>query len=79
VTIKDTAPYGFILLQGYGKINDWNLETPSLIRYGQLTNDEFFVTEDAAKKGVVIKNMSKSESMVMLKHFSENPELKVVF
>ncbi len=29
------------------------IETPSLIRFGQMTKDELFVTADAAAKGVV--------------------------
>lgn len=74
--IKDEAAYGMILLQGRGKMGVWELETPTLIRYGELTNDEFFVTEKAAKQGVTITNISKTEPIVMLKHFSENPELK---
>ena len=56
-------------------MNSWKLETPTLIRYGELTNDEYFVTEKAAKEGVVITNTSDTEPIVMLKHFSENPEL----
>ena len=75
VVIKDMAAYGLILIEGKGKINDWDMETPTLIRYGSLTNDEFFVTEKAAKKGVTIINTSETEPIVMLKHFSENPEL----
>lgn len=75
VVVKDGAPYGFILIEGHGKINEWDLETPTLIRYGELTNDEFFVTAGVAKKGVTIKNESKTENLVMLKHFSENPDL----
>ncbi len=75
VTIKDNAAYGFILVQGKGKIDGWEMETPTLIRYGELTNDEFFVTETAAKKGVSITNTSKTEPIVMLKHFAENPDL----
>ena len=75
VVIKDEAAYGIILLQGRGKMGEWDLETPTLIRYGELTNDEFFVTASAAKEGVVITNTSKTEPIVMLKHFSENPEL----
>ena len=43
--------------------------------YLELTNDEFFITEDAAKKGVTITNTSATEPLVMLKHFSENPDL----
>ena len=50
------------------------LETPSLIRYGELTNDEYFVTQKAATEGVTITNTGL-EPIVMLKHFAENPEL----
>jgi hypothetical protein len=78
VTIRDSAAYGLIMVQGYGSLNDWKIETPILIRYGQLTNDEFFVSESAAKQGVIIKNHSDLEPLVMLKHFGpENPDLKL--
>ena len=73
--IKDEAAYGMILIEGRGKMDGWDIETPTLIRYGELTSDEFFVTEDAAKHGVLITNTSKTEPIVILKHFSENPEL----
>ena len=61
--------------KGYGTCGCWEIETPTLIRYGQLTNDEFFVTEAAAKSGVTIQNRSKTQPLVLLKHFSENPDL----
>lgn len=78
VTIKDNAAYGLIMMQGHGKLNDWALETPALIRYGQLTYDEFFVSEMAAMQGVVIRNDSKTDPIVMLKHFGpDNPDLVV--
>ena len=75
VTVHDNAPYGIICLQGYGKFGQWSLETPTLIRYGQLTNDEFFVTDRAAREGVTITNCSLTEDIVILKHFAENPDL----
>jgi hypothetical protein len=78
VTIKDSACYGFIVMQGHGKMGVWDIETPSLIRYGQLTHDEYFVTEAAAKEGVTITNPSKTDPIVMLKHFGpDNPDLKL--
>lgn len=77
VTIKDSAPYGIICLQGNGKFGGWSLETPALIRYGELTNDEYFVTEKAAKEGITIVNPSTTDPIVILKHFSENPDLKM--
>ncbi|GAB3774129.1 hypothetical protein GCM10028818_16530 [Spirosoma horti] len=76
VTIKDSAAYGLIMMQGHGKLNDWDIETPALIRYGQLTNDEFFVSEKAAMAGVTIVNASTTDPIVMLKHFGPgNPDL----
>jgi hypothetical protein len=69
VTIKDTAAYGIICLQSFGKFGVWNMEPLTLIRYGQLTNDEFFVTEKAAKEGVTITNVSDIDEIVILKHF----------
>ncbi|MHC4229129.1 MAG: hypothetical protein ACYSW0_17010 [Planctomycetota bacterium] len=76
VTIKDNACYGFITMQGHGKFGVWDIETPALIRYGQLTDDEFFVSEAAAKEGIVITNPSKNDPIVLLKHFGpDNPDL----
>jgi hypothetical protein len=67
-----------IMMQGHGKMGVWNVETPSLIRYGQLTNDEFFVSESTAKEGVKIVNESDVDPIVMLKHFGPgNPDLKL--
>jgi hypothetical protein len=78
VTIKDSAAYGMIMMQGRGTMGVWDIETPSLIRYGQLTNDEYFVTEKAAMEGVKITNLSKTDPIVMLKHFGpNNPDLKL--
>jgi hypothetical protein len=76
ITIKDNAAYGLIMMQGHGKLGVWDIETPALIRYGQLTNDEFFVSEKAAMEGVSITNASKADPVVMLKHFGPgNPDL----
>ena len=75
VTVKDSAAYGMILTSGCGYIGKHDVETPSLIRYGQMTSDELFVTADAAKNGVVIVNRSATENLVMLKHFGPgNPD-----
>jgi hypothetical protein len=76
VTITDAAAYGFIMMQGHGTMNQWKIETPAMIRFGQLTHDEFFVSESAATQGVRITNLSDSDPIVMLKHFGPaNPDL----
>ncbi len=69
VTIKDQGAYGLIVLQGHGKLGVWDIETPSLIRFGQLTHDEYFVSAAAAKEGITITNPSQTDPIVMLKHF----------
>lgn len=76
ITIKDSAAYGIIVMQGHGKMGVWDIETPALIRYGQLTNDEFFISEQAAMEGVKITNNSATDPIVMLKHFGPgNPDM----
>ena len=76
VTIKDNGAYGMIMMQGHGTMGVWDIETPTMIRYGQLTHDEYFVSEAAAQAGVKITNPSKSDPIVMLKHFGpNNPDL----
>ena len=64
-----------ICLEGHGTFGKWEIESPALIRYGELTHDEYFVTEQAAKEGVVITNPSLTDPIVILKHFSDNPDL----
>jgi len=75
VTITDAEAYGVIVTQGHGAMGKLTVSTPSMIRFGQMTEDELFVTADAAKKGVTITNHSTSDPLVMLKHFGPaNPD-----
>jgi hypothetical protein len=70
--IKDAAAYGCVVIQGHGKIGPYAAEAPQMLRYGQQSADEFFVSEAAAIKGVVIENHSLYEPLVILKHFGPN-------
>ena len=75
VTITDAAAYGLILTQGHGAFGGLQVSTPAMIRYGQMTEDELFVTAEAAASGVRIENRSESDPLVILKHFGPgNPE-----
>ena len=75
VTIKDAAAYGLILTQGHGTIGNHHVSTPAMIRFGEMTEDELFVTEATAALGVRIHNLSETEPLVLLKHFGPgNPE-----
>jgi hypothetical protein len=72
VTVRDAAAYGCILLQGHGTLGVYEAEASVMLRYGQASNDEYFVSEAAAREGVVISNRSQFQPMVMLKHFGPN-------
>ena len=74
-TIRDAAAYGLIVVQGYGRFGKHEIETPTLVRFGEMTKDELFVSADAARAGVKITNRSDRENLVMLKHFGPgNPD-----
>jgi hypothetical protein len=76
VLVKDKAAYGCIIIQGHGQFGVYDAEASVILRFGQVSNDEYFVSEDVAKKGVVITNNSKFQQMVILKHFGpNNPEM----
>lgn len=74
VTVSDNFAYGCILVQGHGRMGVHRCETATMLRFGQASADEFFVSEQAAKRGVAIKNESDCEPMVILKHFPANDE-----
>jgi hypothetical protein len=75
VTIKDNGAYGLIAVQGSGWIGKQRLQTPAMIRFGELTEDEVFVSHDAAREGVVFDNTG-SEPLVTLRYFGPdtNPQ-----
>ncbi len=75
VTVKDAAAYGAILTQGYGRFGTLPVSTPTMIRFGQMTEDELFVSAEAAREGISIQNSSDSDPLVLLKHFGPgNPD-----
>lgn len=69
VTIQDDTAFGCILVQGYGEIGDRRCSVATMLRFGQLSEDEFFISYGAAKQGIRLKNNSSSEPLVLLKHF----------
>ena len=75
VTVTDGAAYGIILTQGFGTFGGLAVSTPSMIRFGQSTEDELFVSATAAQAGVRIENRSETDPLVILKHFGPgNPD-----
>jgi hypothetical protein len=69
VTVRDEMAYGCILVQGHGQFGSYDAEAAIMLRYGQLSADEYFVSEQAAQQGVTIINRSQVEPLVILKHF----------
>ena len=72
VVIRDKAAYGCIFVQGHGSFGVYDAETPVMLRYGQASADEYFISEQAAREGVKITNNSKFDPIVILKHFGPN-------
>jgi hypothetical protein len=74
--IFDKGAYGLICVQGVGRINGLPLNSPKLIRFTELTEDEYFCTEDGAKNGVSFENTSETEPLVVLRYFGPevNPD-----
>ena len=75
-TIKDKGAYGLICTQGKGTMNGQPLNSPKLIRFVEMTEDEYFCTEAGARKGVTFENTSATEPLVCLRYFGPevNPD-----
>ncbi len=68
-TIKHKGAWGGICVQGKGTINGQPLNSPKLICFHELTEDEYFCTEVGAKAGVTFENTSDTEPLVLLRYF----------
>lgn len=75
-TVTDNGAYSAIVVQGEGAANKLRLGCPKLLRFNQLSDDEFFATEEAAKAGIVFRNTSATEPLVLLRYFGPevNPQ-----
>ena len=75
VMIEDNGAYGLIAVQGTGRIGKLALQTPAMIQFGELTEDEVFVSHEAAVQGVVFENTG-IEPLVTLRYFGPdaNPD-----
>lgn len=68
-TIRDAGAYGLVVTQGHGRIGNLEIDCPSIIRFGQITQDEVFVSWEAATSGVHFENHSKTDPLVTLRYF----------
>ncbi len=67
-TITDGGAYGLITTQGSGRIEKVTLDSPVMIRFGAMTEDEVFVTAKKARSGVTFENTG-TEPLVTLRYF----------
>ena len=75
-TLTDQAAYGAVITQGHGTFGCFECEAPWLLHFDDISGDEFFVSEKAAKNGVIVKNTSSYESLVILQNYANNnPEV----
>jgi hypothetical protein len=82
-TIKDRGASSIIVVQGEGRLNKLRLSSPKMIGFYDLTEDEVFIAEPAARAGVTFENTSATEPLVVLRYFGpevnpDAPELKYV-
>ncbi len=66
--LQDAGASGWITVQGRGRMGNLALQTPAMIHFGQETEDEVFITHQAATAGVEIENTG-SEPLVGLRYF----------
>ena len=66
--LQDPGASGWITVQGRGRIGKLALQTPAMIHFGQQTEDEVFITCEAARNGVAVENLG-SEPLVGLRYF----------
>lgn len=72
-TITDGGACSWITVQGSGRIGKLKLQTPAMIRFGAMTEDEVFVTAKAAAAGVTFENTG-TEPLVGLRYFGPNAQ-----
>jgi hypothetical protein len=67
-TLQDPGASGWITVQGRGRMGSLDIQTPVMIRFGARTEDEVFISYEAAQRGVKIENTG-SEPLVGLRYF----------
>src|SRR5262245_31123257 len=66
--LQDPGASGWITVQGSGRIGRLAIQTPVMIRFGAITEDEIFISHDAATRGLEIENTG-TEPLVGLRYF----------
>ncbi|MBI1319321.1 MAG: hypothetical protein GC168_10315 [Candidatus Hydrogenedens sp.] len=77
--IKDNGASGIICVQGRGRIGNLPLESPTMIRFGEMTEDEVYVSAKRAQEGYEVENLGGACPLVLLRYFGPgvNPQAPV--
>jgi hypothetical protein len=67
-TLREPGASGWITVQGKGRLGRLAIQTPVMIRFGAMTEDEVFISHEAALNGVTVENTG-SEPLVGLRYF----------
>jgi hypothetical protein len=73
-TLRDNCASGLIVTQGHGTIGKLDVDCPAVIRFGQMTQDEVFISAEAAASGVTIENHSATDPLVTLRYFGPDTQ-----
>jgi len=77
--IKDNGASGILCVQGRGRIGGLPLESPTMIRFGEMTEDEVYVSAKRAQEGYEVENLGGECPLVLLRYFGPgvNPQAPV--
>ena len=67
-TLRDPGASGWLTVQGAGRLASLEIQTPVLIRFGEMTQDEVFISYEAARNGVTVTNTG-CDALVGLRYF----------
>ena len=75
-SVKDNGASGVICVQGRGRIGGLPLESPTMIRFGEMTEDEVFISAARAREGYEVENLGGDCPLVLLRYFGPdvNPQ-----
>lgn len=67
--VVDPGATSLIVVQGEGTANGLRIRSPAMIGFHEMTQDELFVSDRAARAGVIYENTSPTEPLVILRYF----------
>jgi hypothetical protein len=74
--VKDGGATSIYVSQGHGRIGGFEVDCPVMIRFGEMTEDEVFITAKRAGEGYEVENKSGACPLVLLRYFGPdvNPQ-----